>query len=77
MDDLEGMNKLDKENYYDREVWDEDMPCKDIPIEVHKEFELTEEIFNKISSGVNVKLACVIFIYLSRKKVLQNEIKTI
>jgi hypothetical protein len=59
MDDLEGMNKLNKINYYDKEEWDEDNPIPEIPIEINKIFELKEEVFKSITDGVNVKLAYV------------------
>ncbi len=48
MDDLENLNKIPRDNYYDKEEWDEDKPYPGIPIQIHKKFEELEIEYNTI-----------------------------
>ena len=57
MEDLESINKMYRENYYDKSDWEEDDSIKEVPVEIHKKFEDLEVIFNLLCEGVDVKKA--------------------
>ena len=59
MELLESLNKLERVNYYDKEIWEEDKPYEGIPIEVHRKFEILEEKFLKICNNIDISLSSV------------------
>jgi hypothetical protein len=59
MELLESLNKLEKENYYDKEIWEEDKPYEGIPIDIHKKFEQLEEKYFKICNNIDITIASV------------------
>jgi hypothetical protein len=57
MEELESMNQLERENYFDKLNWEEDDCCKEIPVDEHLRFENLENLFNTLCEGVDEKKA--------------------
>ncbi len=70
MEDLELINQLERENYYDKADWEEDECCKEISIEIQQKFEKLEILFNTLCEGVDEKKA-------AQKSVMEREQKKI
>jgi hypothetical protein len=57
MEFLEQINKLEKNNYFDQEDWEEDKPSETIPLTEHKKYENLEIQFNQICEETKLESA--------------------